>query len=75
MTVAQINIPGQAGEVGREAHKLITELYPICRSISGNGVRETLGRVGQHIPLAIREVASGTQVFANSSKKADPSPR
>ncbi len=63
MTVAEINIQGQAGQVGREAHQLITELYPICRSISGNGVRETLDRIGQHIPLTIREVASGTQVF------------
>jgi aminopeptidase-like protein len=63
MTVAEINIQGQAGQVGREAHRLIAELYPICRSISGNGVRETLDRIGQHIPLTIREVASGTQVF------------
>jgi aminopeptidase-like protein len=43
--------------------EFITELYPICRSLTGNGVRETLGLVGKHIPLMIREVASGTQVF------------
>ena len=44
-------------------HQLITELYPICRSITGDGVRETLRQIGQHIPLTIHEVASGTQVF------------
>ena len=50
-------------DVGREMHQLIAELYPICRSITGNGVRETLRRISQHIPLTISEVASGTTVF------------
>lgn len=43
--------------------ELIKELYPICRSITGNGVRETLERIGQRVPLQIHEVPSGTQVF------------
>jgi aminopeptidase-like protein len=42
---------------------LMAELYPICRSITGNGVRKTLQILQQHIPLAIREVPTGTQVF------------
>jgi hypothetical protein len=50
-------------KIGGEMHEFITELYPICRSATGNGVRETLGLLGQHIPLTIHEVASGTQVF------------
>src|SRR5262249_4703996 len=33
------------------------------RSITGNGVRETLGEIGKHIPLEINEVATGTPVF------------
>lgn len=48
---------------GREMHALVTELYPLCRSISGQGVRSTLRRLAQDIPLEIREVPSGTQVF------------
>ena len=48
---------------GREMHDLVAELYPLCRSITGDGVRETLRRVAKHVPLEIREVASGTQVF------------
>ena len=48
---------------GREMHDLVAELYPLCRSITGDGVRETLRRVAKHVPLETREVASGTQVF------------
>jgi aminopeptidase-like protein len=44
-------------------YRLITELYPICRSITGNGVRETLRGIGKLIPLTTQEVATGTQVF------------
>jgi len=49
--------------VGKEMYQLISELFPICRSITGNGVRKTLSILKEHIPLEIREVASGTQVF------------
>jgi aminopeptidase-like protein len=48
---------------GDEMFALIRELYPICRSITGNGVRETLRAVRARLPIDIREVASGTQVF------------
>ncbi len=63
MRSADMDTPPDAEKVGREMHQFITELYPICRSVTGDGVRETLVLVGQNIPLAIREVASGTQVF------------
>ena len=63
MQVADITVRAEAGTIGREMHQFVTELYPICRSITGDGVRETLRQIGQHIPLTIREVASGTEVF------------
>ncbi len=45
-------------------HELATELFPICRSITGDGVRKTLHRIKQELPkLNIIEVPSGTQVF------------
>lgn len=44
-------------------HHLVSELYPICRSVTGNGFRETLRRIQEHIPLCIHEVPTGTQVF------------
>jgi len=49
--------------VGQEMHQLMTELYPICRSITGNGVRQSLNIMSQHIPLEVHEVPSGTPVF------------
>ncbi len=50
-------------EIGKEIHRLIAKLYPICRSITGNGVRETLATLKTLIPLEVKEVPSGTQVF------------
>ncbi|HWB14670.1 MAG TPA: DUF4910 domain-containing protein [Pirellulales bacterium] len=49
--------------VGEGMHALISRLYPICRSITGPGVRETLAIVREEIPLAIHEVPSGTRAF------------
>jgi len=43
--------------------RLIEELYPICRSITGNGVRQTLRILQRRIPLEVHEVPSGTKVF------------
>ncbi len=42
---------------------LIARLYPICRSITGDGLRQTLRIIGEQIPLEINEVPTGTQVF------------
>lgn len=49
--------------VGSEMHRFVEELYPICRSITGNGLRETLHRIGKRIPIEIHEVPTGTEVF------------
>lgn len=45
--------------VGVEMHALVRELYPICRSITGNGVRQTLSILSRHVPLSVVEVPSG----------------
>ena len=50
-------------EIGIKMYRLISKCYPICRSITGNGVRETLKLVSDIIPLETYEVPSGTQVF------------
>lgn len=50
-------------ELGHEMYQLVEELYPICRSITGDGVRRTLEAVGRLVPLERFEVASGTEVF------------
>lgn len=48
---------------GDEIYALAAALYPICRSITGNGVRETLRLLGRHVDLTVVEVPSGTAVF------------
>ena len=50
-------------EIGVELHRFASELFPICRSITGNGIRRTLSLIGEKIPLAISEVPTGTPVF------------
>jgi len=50
-------------ELGKELHNFIVKLYPICRSITGEGIRETLRTIRKRIPLDIHEVPSGTKVF------------
>jgi aminopeptidase-like protein len=52
-----------SAEAGIEAYRLIERLFPICRSITGDGVRETLAILAEQIPLEEHEVPSGTQVF------------
>jgi len=58
-----VTAPAPAVEPGYEMHRLIADLYPICRSITGDGVRETLARLAAYVPLEIHEVASGTPAF------------
>jgi aminopeptidase-like protein len=50
-------------EIGHEIYALIEELYPICRSITGDGFRKTMGILQRHVPLQVYEVPSGTRVF------------
>jgi aminopeptidase-like protein len=52
-----------SSRIGREIYALIEELYPICRSVTGDGFRQSMEILGRHIPLQIREVSSGTGVF------------
>ena len=47
----------------QEAWRLMERLYPICRSITGAGVRRTLKAVAERIPLQVSEIPSGTPVF------------
>ncbi len=49
--------------IGPAIHGLVRELYPICRSITGDGFRRTLARVNDEIALEVHEVPSGTKVF------------
>ncbi|WP_135854108.1 DUF4910 domain-containing protein [Halorussus salinus] len=47
----------------QRVRELYDELYPICRSITGPGLRESLGILGEEFPLEVEGVPSGTDVF------------
>lgn len=51
------------GRAGTDMYALIETLYPICRSITGDGNRKTLSVLGEHIDLRVHEVDSGAPVF------------
>jgi aminopeptidase-like protein len=44
-------------------HAMARELYPLCRSLTGDGVRETLRILGRHIPIEVTEVPTGEPIF------------
>ena len=49
---------------GNRMYSIASELFPLCRSITGEGTRATLRRIQQEIPqMSIQEVQSGTKVF------------
>ncbi len=54
---------GSGEEQGQVMMALVEELFPICRSITGNGVRQTLSILQHRIPLEVNEVPSGTAVL------------
>jgi aminopeptidase-like protein len=49
--------------IGEEIFTLAAEIYPVCRSITGDGVRQTLHAIDAHIKLEMHEVPTGTTVF------------
>ena len=48
---------------GETIYNLIEKLYPFCRSITGNGLRQTLQTLQEVVPLQISEAPSGMQAF------------
>lgn len=63
MTCTNPQTASEQEGVGRAMHELMAELYPLCRSITGDGVRETLRSLQKVLPLEMHEVPSGTKVF------------
>lgn len=54
---------GDSAGIGEDIYALAAQIFPICRSITGDGVRATLALLSRHIDLAIEEVPSGTPVL------------
>ena len=53
----------EMSRIGTEMHDVIVKLYPICRSITGDGVRKTLDIISEQVPLEKHEIPTGTEVF------------
>jgi aminopeptidase-like protein len=49
--------------LGGQMHALVERLYPLCRSITGDGVRATLDVLAESIPLTVHEIPTGTPVL------------
>ena len=60
---ANKEVPVPPSGVGDRMCEFMRELFPICRSITGDGVRETLAAVGRRLPLELHEVSTGTAVL------------
>jgi aminopeptidase-like protein len=63
MTIEQYLAGVQETKFGQDMYAFAEGLFPICRSITGDGLRETLRAVARRIDLKIHEVPTGTQVF------------
>ncbi|HEX3625618.1 MAG TPA: DUF4910 domain-containing protein [Verrucomicrobiae bacterium] len=65
MTVSPLNICDTLNfeSEGRRLHDFAGQLYPLCRSITGCGLRESLAALKQFVPVELREVPSGTRVL------------
>ncbi len=60
----QNNVHSSSSESDYPMHQWASDLFPICRSLSGEGVRETLTYLAQLLPgLAVHSVATGTKAF------------
>jgi len=49
--------------LGQELYAFAASIYPICRSITGDGIRATLAAIQNRIPLNVSDIPSGTAVF------------
>ena len=50
-------------DIGQTIYALAAEIFPICRSITGDGVRRTIDVLSRHIPVHRHEIPTGTAVL------------
>lgn len=63
MLPTDIHAAVDIAQAGSRMYELVRTLFPICRSATGEGNRQTLRLLGDLIPLTVHEVPSGTSVF------------
>ncbi len=55
--------PGAGEAPPLDLHALVRRLYPFNRSLTGDGVRQTLAAIAEYLPLQVDEIPSGTPVL------------
>jgi aminopeptidase-like protein len=63
MMLAALQSEAESAAGAADSWRMMQAMYPLCRSITGEGVRQTLDLVQQWIPLERTEIPSGTAVF------------
>jgi len=63
MTLDELRADLDEATLGQMLYDCVRELYPLCRSLTGEGLRETLRRLQRRLPLTLHEVLTGTRVF------------
>jgi len=63
VTTSLTRRPEPVETVGRDAYELMLRLFPLCRSLTGDGVRQTFDLIEKEIPISRTEIPSGTQLF------------
>lgn len=63
MRLAELSAGLDTGAAAADMLAMIEEIYPICRSITGEGLRDTLRAVQRRVPITLHEIPSGTKVF------------
>jgi aminopeptidase-like protein len=63
MAISDLKKTIDLDSTAQEMNELMHKLYPICRSITGNGLRDTLRIIQEYIPLTMHEIPTGTKVF------------
>jgi len=61
--IAELRTPESSEQAAAGVLEIMQRLYPICRSITGDGVRRTLSVLGERLPLTLHEVPSCTPAF------------
>jgi aminopeptidase-like protein len=63
VNVSELARQARSSDAGTSMYDLMAGLFPLCRSITGAGLRATLDRIGQLVPLQLSEVPTGTRAF------------
>jgi len=63
METTRVKAANTTSNIGDQMYQLIKELFPICRSITGNGVSQTLDIIKRDIPLIVHKIPTRTKVF------------